>query len=243
MIWLALTTGILGSLHCAGMCGPIVLNLPGSDKLNINLIFSRLMYHSGRILSYAALGLIAGIPGIWLKSPEWQQRLSIFSGAILLLAVLITLLGRKGRIPSAWSNYISKGMMVLLNKSSWWRWSALGAVNGLLPCGMVYVALAGALASGSSMQGAVYMAAFGLGTLPMMMVLSMGPVFLPLKFKLKLRHVIPYTTFIVGVLLVVRGLNLGIPYLSPERVVEKDTCTMGCCGDTGNKGGTVSNTP
>lgn len=243
MIWLALTTGILGSLHCAGMCGPIVLNLPGSQKLDFDLVLSRLFYHSGRIISYSALGLVAGVPGIWLKSPEWQQRLSIFSGGILLLAVVVTLLGRKGKIPAAWSNMITGSMSGLLKKSSWWRWGALGALNGLLPCGLVYVALAGALASGSSWEGALYMSAFGVGTLPLMMVLSLGPGFIPLKYKLRLRNIIPYTTFIVGVLLVVRGLNLGIPYLSPERVVEKDKCTMDCCGDTNENGGTPENTP
>ena len=230
MYWLAFTTGLLGSLHCMGMCGPIALSLPFSNSGDRWQFYSgRLQYNFGRMISYSALGLFMGLPGQMFQAAGWQQKLSVFAGALLLLS-FFGMLGRNrfGFINRVYTK-ISVLMSAAMTKTGSFQMLLTGILNGLLPCGLVYVALAGALASGGVTNGALYMALFGLGTLPMMFVMSAGGVWFPTGFRAKLRKVLPATTFLVGLLLVLRGMNLGIPYLSPQLEEQNHKETMECC--------------
>jgi sulfite exporter TauE/SafE len=107
-------------------------------------------------------------------------------------------------------------MSTLLQRSSLVSLASLGLLNGLLPCGLVYVACAGAAASGHVLGGMGYMLAFGLGTLPMMLTVSLSRRMVPASWRVGLRAAVPISVFVVAMLLILRGLSLGIPGLSPD---------------------------
>lgn len=92
----------------------------------------------------------------------------------------------------------------------------MGLLNGLLPCGLVYVACAGATATGHPWSGARYMLVFGAGTVPLMLAISLSGRLVPSALRLKLRQAVPICILLVAALLILRGLSLGIPYLSPD---------------------------
>lgn len=215
MLLAAFTLGFLGSLHCVGMCGPIALALPIGQMRPASRLMSVWLYNNGRVLTYSLLGALLGFLGMGIALAGYQQILSIVLGTVLLFGLLLPKIFRKpGKSLITWS---------LRFKSLFGRWmqkkgpQALfitGMLNGLLPCGMIYIALAGATASGETIKGALFMAVFGLGTLPAMFSVSLiSSASRP--FRTGLRHTMPAITFIAGVLLIVRGLGLGIPYLSP----------------------------
>ena len=107
-------------------------------------------------------------------------------------------------------------MSALLRRRSFSSLAVLGLLNGLLPCGLVYVACAGAAASGSVLAGAQYMALFGAGTVPMMLAISLSGRLVPPSLRLSLRRAIPVCVFLLATLLILRGMSLGIPYVSPD---------------------------
>jgi sulfite exporter TauE/SafE len=104
----------------------------------------------------------------------------------------------------------------LLHRRSLLALGLLGLLNGLLPCGLVYVAGAGATATSDILDGAEYMAAFGAGTVPMMLAISLSGWLVPFSLRLKLQRLIPVSVFLLAALLILRGLALGIPYVSPD---------------------------
>lgn len=227
----AFLTGLLGSFHCIGMCGPIALALPNRGQSLLAKIIGRLLYNLGRILMYSALGVVLGIFGAGLKLAGLQQSISIAAGVMIIFMAVFTTnkieqwLGNPFRL-------IRGGMVQRLFQSD--SVSALfliGLLNGLLPCGFVYVGLAGALATQDTMQGAVYMMCFGLGTTPMMFGVSMAGQFISLSMRSVIRRVIPYVAILIGVLFILRGLNLGISYISPK-VSESGEQVKECCKPT-----------
>ncbi|HOW32340.1 MAG TPA: sulfite exporter TauE/SafE family protein, partial [Bacteroidales bacterium] len=92
----------------------------------------------------------------------------------------------------------------------------IGLLNGLLPCGLVYIAIAGSIGSGSALMGAIYMALFGLGTMPMLLAINLSGGFISTSLRKKINKLIPILVIIVGILFILRGLSLGIPYISPS---------------------------
>ncbi|RYU81530.1 sulfite exporter TauE/SafE family protein [Hymenobacter persicinus] len=225
MLWAGFVFGLLGSFHCVGMCGAIALALPGraeagSGSASARYLSGRLLYNLGRITTYAALGATAGLLGHGLRLAGLQQSLSIASGLLILL-----LLGLPPRVadhlssalgvdrPLAW---VKNALVRLFQQYSWRALYLAGVLNGLLPCGLVYLALAGALSAPGVGGAAAYMASFGLGTLPLMLGLSLTGRLVPLVWRLRLRQTVPYAASVLAVLLIVRGLGLGIPYLSPQ---------------------------
>ena len=107
-------------------------------------------------------------------------------------------------------------MAVLLRRRSFNSLLVLGLLNGLLPCGLVYVACAGATATGDLFKGAFYMLAFGAGTVPMMLAISLSGNLVPISLRLKLLKAVPVAVFVLATLLILRGMSLGIPYVSPD---------------------------
>lgn len=215
--WTAFALGFAGSLHCLGMCGPLALALPGGRDASITRrLLGRLVYNLGRITTYAAFGLAAGSLGRVLQMNGFQETVSLVLGVLLLLTLMIP----AHRMPAWLTRTVYKPLQhalgTLLRKEGVTGLYQVGLLNGLLPCGLVYAALAGASLQAGSLRGAGYMALFGLGTLPMMFALSLGGLSLRTpRFQPLLRRVVPAVTLMVGVLLVMRGLSLGIPYLSP----------------------------
>jgi len=215
---IALALGVFGSLHCAAMCGPLLLALPVAPGGAGRFIAGRLLYQAGRVTTYGLLGLIAGLVGKSIFLAGLQRWLSIALGVAVLagfllskkIAVSAPAVRLVGRLKAAMGSQLRQpGFRSLV---------LLGLLNGLLPCGLVYVAVAGAVARGNLADGLIYMALFGLGTLPMMLGIGLSGRAFPLAFRLKMRRAIPAGVCLLGGLLILRGLALGIPYVSPALV-------------------------
>jgi sulfite exporter TauE/SafE len=214
VLFAAISLGFLGSFHCIGMCGPIALALPVHNKplLEKNLLI--LVYNVGRILTYSILGVLAGLVGKSFVIAGFQQSLSILIGMLLLLFIFLPKRFNLGGLHFfVWLKAtLSKLFSIRSNSSLFF----IGLLNGLLPCGLVYVALAGAVATGDWVQGAWFMAGFGVGTMPMMFVLPLASGLASPSFRSGINRFMPAVVTTMALVLILRGLNLGIPYLSPK---------------------------
>lgn len=222
MIITAFLFGLLGSFHCVGMCGPIAFLLP-VDRSNSWRKFTQIfLYHFSRILAYSALGLVFGIIGKSFNLFGWQQQISIIAGILLILLVAVphrTL--AKYNLSKPLYKIIAKvktALGIQLKKKTGKTFFSIGFLNGFLPCGMVYMAVFGAMASGSISKGALYMTAFGLGTIPLMTAAIYLGNFLSAKTRQYFRKAVPVFVILIGCLFILRGLGLGIPYISPKPV-------------------------
>lgn len=223
MIYAALIFGLLGSFHCVGMCGPIAFLLPLDRKNPTKRVLQLLSYHIGRVSMYAILGLVFGIVGKGLNLFGIQQHLSIGIGILMIVSILIpTKLFNRYNFSKPIYKAVAKLKSTLgtaLKKRTPGTFFTIGYLNGLLPCGLVYVAIFGALATGGAINGSVYMAAFGLGTIPLMTTAIYLGNFLTNNIKQRILKGIPVVVAIIGILFILRGLGLDIPYVSPSEIV------------------------
>ena len=215
-LWTAFLIGLVGSLHCAGMCGPLALALPTIGDARSAYVLGRVAYNAGRIITYCVLGIVFGLAGYTLLVAGLQRWVSIALGLALLLGLLASRRLALAQPVTSAVNLLKSGMSALLRRRSLAGLALLGLLNGLLPCGLVYVACAGAAATGGVLAGATYMTAFGIGTVPMMLAISLSGKLVPASLRLKLVKAIPVCVFLLGSLLILRGMSLGIPYLSPD---------------------------
>jgi sulfite exporter TauE/SafE len=220
----AFLLGVAGSMHCAGMCGPLALALPRTGDGVPGLVLGRLGYNFGRIATYCALGLVFGLAGKTLLLAGVQRWVSIVLGVALLAGLLTSRRLALWRPVTALVERLKSCFSALLRRRSFAALVMLGLLNGLLPCGLVYVACAGATATGSILAGAQYMAAFGAGTVPMMLAISTSGKLVPIAWRLQLRKAIPVSVFLLATLLILRGLSLGIPYVSPDLLGPNNCC-------------------
>lgn len=213
----AFVTGLFGSLHCAGMCGPLAISFNLHNKGNA--VINGLIYNVARITAYFLIGIIFGAIGFSFSYAGLQQVASIASGFIILLIIFFQQWS-KAQPHFKWlekyNHLIKTKIGRALSVNGIKGVAALGFFNGLLPCGLVYLALAGAIAGGNVIAGGVYMLLFGLGTLPLMFVFSTFGNYLGFQRRLQIRKYLPAFSVMIAVLLILRGLNLGIPYISPE---------------------------
>lgn len=219
-LWTAISLGLVSSLHCMGMCGPIAGALPLNKRTYFTVWSGIGAYNLGRLTTYMSLGALFGLMGTALVTAGLQQTISLTLGVLFLLSVLIPLFGKR-TIPLESLAYRGVGRLMgrfrkLFGKHDWEGLFFIGLLNGLLPCGMVYLALAGAVATGSWDGGVLYMLLFGSGTLPVMIGVTWAGRFITSGTRANLRKLIPVFVAVLGVLFILRGLNLGIPYLSPE---------------------------
>ena len=208
--------GLAGSAHCAGMCGPLALALPTGGRSGLALLPNRLSYNAGRLTTYCLLGVAFGSVGRSLALAGAQRWVSVALGAVLLVGVFAArarALTLKFALPANW---LKSALGRLIQRQSLIAQYGFGVLNGLLPCGLVYIACVGAAATGGLFSGVQYMLIFGFGTVPMMLALSLAGQALPFSFRLRLQRLIPFCLALVAVLLILRGLALGIPYLSPD---------------------------
>lgn len=221
MEWMiaAFTMGFLGSLHCLGMCGPIALALPLNRHSALTASWGILLYTVGRILTYVALGTVLAFTG---QSIGWfihSQYVSLALGGFLLLGFGLYYLKPLWfySLPSnKLLGSLKKKMGALFRTTSQKNLFIIGLLNGLLPCGLLYLALAGALTVGQWWQGGVFMASFGVGTAPALFAAAFAPQLLKKKLQINYNKVVPIAGLTLALLLLLRGMNLGIPYLSPE---------------------------
>jgi len=222
--------GILGSFHCVGMCGPIALSLPVYDVVSWKKILFITLYNVGRVFAYAILGMLFGLLGLQFFISGYQQILSISLGLLILLLLFSSKISSyKLPLLNKFSSFIKKILGYLLkNEKKFYTYIAIGFLNGFLPCGLVYVAIAGAVAAGNILNSSLFMMAFGLGTFPIMFAVTILGKYISLQWRNSMRRAVPVFVGVMAVLLILRGLDLGIPYLSPEM---KSTAkgTQSCC--------------
>ena len=226
----AFLLGLFGSLHCAGMCGPIALALPVKQSSWGTRLGSSLLYNSGRIITYSSLGLLLGFLGMGLYMWGVQRWVSVGMGILMIAWVGLQLFqSRSLRIPGSgtlMSGY-KKVFGGLFSKRTYFSVFIIGLFNGLLPCGLVYIALAGAVVSKGAFTGALYMFLFGLGTMPVLLTVTLAGNIIGLSFRNQVKKIIPYLILLIGILFILRGLNLGIPYVSPKMEEKKNV--PACC--------------
>ncbi len=232
MLLAALSLGFLGSFHCVGMCGPIALAIPVRRTSRFSVLWGTLVYNAGRVIAYGLMGVLFGLLGRGFVLAGWQNGLSIALGILLLLALLLPFVkSRYLRFPFLYRalEKLKSAIRKLFGTHSRYALFLIGFLNGFLPCGFVYIAITGALATGSVLNGMFFMAAFGAGTLPAMMLVTLFRERISLRFRIGIRKAVPVFVGIMAVMLILRGMNLGIPYLSPAMETTGQTCHHHCC--------------
>ncbi len=213
--WTAFTLGLLGSTHCVGMCGPIALALPLSKHQKWAIFKNAFIYNLGRIITYSFLGLLLGLIGQGIEIAGFQQTFSIIAGIFLLVSAFAftSLESRLIQFPviANFFSWIKSRMRQLLRKGTPQSNFLIGLLNGLLPCGLVYVAVAGAIVAGSALAGALFMSLFGFGTMPLMLgLIFLGQSIRP-SFKTALKKATPVFMALFSILLIMRGINVSFP--------------------------------
>lgn len=222
MLYSAFFFGLISSLHCVGMCGPIAMMLPVDRNNQAKKVVQIMLYHIGRLTAYSLLGLFFGLLGKGLFLAGIQQQLSIFIGIMMIIFVVIpekvfaqynfskpiykVIAKVKTSLGSQFKNKSFKSLFII------------GLLNGFLPCGLVYVALFGAIAMQSETLGVAYMFLYGLGTIPMMSAVVYISNVLSVPMRNKMQKVIPFVAIFIGMLFILRGMGLGIPFISPGNI-------------------------
>lgn len=227
----AFIMGLTGSLHCVGMCGPLAFSLPVSHQNNLSRFTGGLIYNTGRILSYTSLGLLFGSFGNLFIRTQWQSKLSIALGLVILLYLFT---------PKRWLHFNNLGIInkpfillrqqlgKLFNDKNPGSLFSIGILNGFLPCGLVYLALSSSIISASAINGGLFMFFFGLGTFPLMFATVLLGNFLSQQVRQKVYKSVPILLSFMAILLILRGMNLGIPLISPEPGSEVTHQTVIC---------------
>lgn len=222
MLYSALLFGIISSFHCIGMCGPIAMMLPVDRSNEAKKVTQIITYHIGKLTAYGTLGLIFGILGRSFYLAGMQQQLSIIVGVLMILVALIP--------EKVFAKYnFSKPVYRIITKvksslgqqfknKSYKSLFTIGLLNGFLPCGMVYVALFGAIAMQSVSLSVLYMILFGIGTVPMLTIVVYVSNLMSFSFRGIMQKAIPLVAVLIGMLFIIRGLGLDIPYLSPSNM-------------------------
>ncbi|MGV9004041.1 sulfite exporter TauE/SafE family protein [Flavobacterium sp.] len=222
MLFTGFIFGLISSLHCIGMCGPIAMMLPVDHKNPTRKALQVATYHLGRITAYALLGLAFGLLGTGLYLAGMQQQISIGVGVMMIVIALVPeRIFAKYNFSKPVYRLISKIKSSLgkqFKKKSFDALFSIGFLNGLLPCGLVYAALFGAIAMQNVGLGMTYMVLYGLGTVPLMSLIVYTSGLLSMPMRNKLQKVIPIMMVFLGILFIVRGMGLGIPFISPTDV-------------------------
>ncbi|MES2486074.1 MAG: sulfite exporter TauE/SafE family protein [Bacteroidota bacterium] len=232
MLYSALLLGLLSSLHCIGMCGPIAMMLPVDHKNPAKKAAQILLYHVGRLTAYSVLGLVFGVLGRSFYVAGMQQHLSIVAGVVMISIIIVPeRIFSKYNFSKPVYRIISKlktGLGSQFKKRTNKALFITGLLNGFLPCGLVYAALFGALAMQNIALGTVYMLFYGLGTIPLMSAVVYTWNFLKAPWRNTLVKVVPYAAVFIGLLFILRGLGLAIPYVSPGGISLFVTGTPHC---------------
>ncbi|WP_345954585.1 sulfite exporter TauE/SafE family protein [Mucilaginibacter sp. PAMB04168] len=217
---IAFFIGLFGSVHCIGMCGPLAFAIPVAQGRGWLLLGDKLIYNLGRTFSYCLLGLLTGLIGQQLWLAGLQQWVSLFSGIFIIMAAFVRLLKLSVSRSAAVKNHMG-WFNRLLSHALKHQWGHLfiGVLNGFLPCGFVYLALAGAVNTGNVISAVQYMFWFGMGTVPLMLLATISSSLISIPLRRQVNKVIPYIMLVLGVWFLLRGLNLNIPYLSPPKTV------------------------
>ncbi|WP_121666923.1 sulfite exporter TauE/SafE family protein [Mesonia aquimarina] len=234
MLYSAFILGLLGSFHCVGMCGPIAFMLPLDRKSKLKKTFQLSLYHLGRLFTYSFIGLLFGLVGKSLYLFGIQQKISIIIGLIMILVIIIPhKTFSKYNFSKPVFKIITKVKSALgkeLQKKTPDTFFTIGFLNGFLPCGLLYMAIFGSFAFESVAMSLLYMFLFGLGTIPLMTVVVFAGNTINGSWRQKIQKAIPIFVVLIGMLFILRGLGLGIPYVSPKTIhtTEKISSQINC---------------
>jgi len=215
---IAFFIGLFGSVHCIGMCGPLAFAVPSLGKQWWLVIADKVSYNAGRVITYSFLGLLIGLVGKQLWLSGLQQGVSLVSGMFIIMAGFSRLFKISIR-----SNGLLSALLAPINRTLNYALQhhaghfAVGLLNGFLPCGFVYLALAGAINTNTPVAAAQFMFFFGLGTFPLMLLATLSAGFVGPLVRRRINRAMPYLMVCLGIWFVLRGLNLAIPYLSPPQ--------------------------
>lgn len=206
--------GLAGSFHCVGMCGPLALSLPFRGNSFAERLSQIVQYNLGRAITYALLGMLAGAVGSTSQVLGFQKYLSIILGIAILLFLFLPKLFRRSSVYFQLPGYNRVQSAIgsrLRSQQRWYTFFGVGMLNGLLPCGLVYLAIAAAMATGAILPGAALMFFFGLGTFPLMMAFLAFGQSIPLNWRIRMRKAVPAFVFITAVLMIWRGYSVQAP--------------------------------
>lgn len=214
VVFPSLMLGLAGSLHCVGMCGPIALAMAPDARARRAMALQALTYNAGRVLTYALLGGLFGLFGKGLAVAGMQQILSVVAG-FLMLGMAVFVFNFEDRFLKInvfyrFANAVKLRLGRLLRSGATGSSFGIGLLNGFLPCGMVYAAIAGAVTTASAGEGALFMVMFGVGTVPLMLGVSLAGTTLKQRTRRQLRQVRPALLVLAGAVLIYRGLNLDL---------------------------------
>lgn len=237
-LYTALTIGLIGSLHCIGMCGPIAVALPLGNHSFGDRALGGLLYNLGRTITYGMMGAIFGLLGKGIEMAGFQQWASILLGVVMIMSVFFPFVFKGQFNTESLGQGISRRLVnklkAMFSNQAKHNLLLIGLLNGLLPCGLVYVAIAGAINTNDVVAGVFFMIAFGLGTIPLLLSVSLVGNMIGIAMKRKLARVVPVFIVLLGIIFILRGMSLGIPYISPKSKMltpDKEIKTSGaCCG-------------
>ena len=219
--WTALTIGILGSFHCIGMCGPIALAIPYRSTTIGSSVGVSLIYNLSRISGYALMGLLFGLLGQGFSLAGLQKSLSVVIGIVILLAVIWPYIVKSSaRLTHYWEKLFTPirkqiGLhltkMTGTKKINYLSLTSIGILNAFIPCGLVYLAIAGAITQVNVGWGALYMALFGLGTLPIMLGLGISHHMFKPAIRGVIRKASPLIMLFFAAIFILRGLSIDLP--------------------------------
>lgn len=220
--YLAFFMGLFGSIHCAVMCGPLLIAIQGNHHISWSQTFNKMIYQLGRILTYGVLGLLLGLFGNIATVQGWQQSFSLFTGAFLVLIGGAYFFSAKSTVLAKLQTRAIQPFAKMMGR---WMYRpggsfVAGVLNGILPCGMVYMALASAMNADGISSSFQFMVLFGLGTLPLLLLFSVASHWTKSMIKLRFSSILPFLYFLMGMWFLLRGANLDIPYLSPLLYIE-----------------------
>lgn len=225
----ALVLGIVGSLHCLGMCGPLAITLPLAHSTTATKFAHITLYNLGRAFTYALFGIIVGSLGWAISLSKYQSQISIALG----LMIFIFLIGKyffNLQVKTIWVPLSAINKLFTFSKNINTKpltFFIRGVANGLLPCGLVYTALITASVWADITYSSLFMFVFGMGTWPLMTIYILFGQKILTKLNFNAQRLTNAMIILVGILLIIRGLNLGIPYLSPD--LSNGNCHNSCC--------------
>jgi uncharacterized protein len=221
IIYTGLVLGFFTSLHCAGMCGPIALAIPLKGTSTGIKVLTGIIYNLGRTVTYVLAGILFGFAGKSFSMLGFQQWISVISGSIIIITAIIPFLIGKSieqtMSGTGFTRIVQRGFSKLFAIESVAGFFFVGMLNGLLPCGPLYSALIASLGTASVLYAALFMLLFGLGTLPLMLAFMLAGNIISSEIRKFIRNVLPIILIFIGILFILRGIGLGIPYISPDK--------------------------
>ncbi|NHZ86732.1 MAG: sulfite exporter TauE/SafE family protein [Planctomycetia bacterium] len=220
-----LMLGFLTSFHCIGMCGPIAIAIPLHGEYKFQRLFGGILYNLGRTTTYIIFGFIFGLLGQSLGALGFQRWVSIIAGALMIITVLSPSLFNPNFNTTGIFNSLFSRVKIALKRlfsiRSFGGLYLIGLLNGLLPCGPLYMAFIISTGTGNAISASIFMLMFGLGTIPLLFSITVLGNSISIPVRNRIKNLFPILILIIGLLFILRGLNLGIPYLSPKEEMIK----------------------